>query len=100
VIARSGDQVIDGRLTARLLGVRLLDIDAHVVVAAARDAGTTSRPARNAGVPSRPAPPAAGADGRAPALRRAVRLLDEGSSALEDARQIRHRSGIRRPGPG
>jgi hypothetical protein len=110
VIARPGDHVIDGRLTARLLGLRLLDIDAHVVVAVATDAARAgppspapapvrdarSRPAR----PARSARPTASLDGGAPALRRAVRLLDEGSSALDDARRIRHRSGIRRGAAG
>jgi hypothetical protein len=107
-VARPGDHVIDGRLTARLLGLRLLDIDAHVVVGVASDATLAPRPASDATLAarparearSRPAPAAASVDGQAPALRRAVRLLDEGSASLEDARRIRHRSGIRRTAPG
>jgi hypothetical protein len=106
VVARPGDHVIDGRLTAHLLGLRLLDIDAHVVVGVANEAPLAAPPppppARDAR--SRPTPAAASVDasvdGQAPALRRAVRLLDEGSTALEDARRIRHRSGIRRTTPG
>ena len=94
-VARDGDMVIDGRVSARLLGLRLLEIDAHVVVATAR-----ARPA----VASPPAPPPASrraGDGRAPiatdgvapnALSRAVRLLGEGSSALDDARRIHRRA--------
>ena len=35
-VGRLGDRVIDGRVRARLLGLPLLDIDAHVVVATAR----------------------------------------------------------------
>ena len=34
-VVRRGDRVIDGRVRARLLGLPVLDIDAHVVVATA-----------------------------------------------------------------
>jgi hypothetical protein len=76
--------VIEGRLTARLLGLPLLAIDAHVVVAPA-SAG------RHGALPVRGTPVTA--DGHGPALRRAARLLAEGSSALDDARRIRRQAG-------
>jgi hypothetical protein len=84
VVALDGDLVIDGRVRARLLGLPLLDLDAHVVVASARpqpvpvSLSAQGRDRANAV-----------ADGQAPALSRAARLLDEGSNALEDARRIR-----------
>jgi hypothetical protein len=88
LIVRRGDRVIDGRIRARLLGLPLLDLDAHVVVATARD-GTgramieADEPAPRTGRPVR-------VDGTAPPeLVRAVRLLAEGTSALEDARRLR-----------
>jgi hypothetical protein len=91
--ARPGDLVIDGRLRARLLGLPLLEIDAHVVVAAAR----TPRAVRGAGAPSltgtgRASEPGvqrrivSGPDGPAPPeLAYAVRLIAEGSSLLDEA---------------
>lgn len=91
--ARPGDLVIDGRLRARLLGLSLLEIDAHVVVAEAR----TPRAVRPAGAPSlretgRASEPGirrrvgSGADGPAPPeLAYAVRLIAEGSSLLDEA---------------
>jgi hypothetical protein len=88
LIVRRGDRVIDGRIRARLLGLPLLDLDAHVVVATARD-GTgravieADEPAHRTGRPVR-------VDGTSPPeLARAVRLLAEGTSALEDARRLR-----------
>ena len=38
-VVRRGDRVIDGRVRASLLGLPLLDIDAHVVVATAGEGG-------------------------------------------------------------
>lgn len=80
--------MIDGRIRARLLGMPLLDVDAHVVVSTARD-GTgrdvieADEPAPRSALPVR-------ADGTAPPeLVRAVRLLAEGRSALDDARRLR-----------
>ena len=88
VVPQPGDLVIEGRVRARLLGVQLLDLDAHVVVGNARSAEV--------------APPAARADGStgviaaveardrdALPLARAQRLLAEGSSVLAGARSIR-----------
>jgi hypothetical protein len=93
-VARDGDKVIDGRVSARLLGLHLLELEAHVVVATARARPATASPA--------PSPGAGGArEGRLPpatdgarphALSRAVRLLGEGSSALDDARRIHRRA--------
>jgi hypothetical protein len=82
---RRGDRVIDGRVRARLLGLPLLDIDAHFVVGTASDGteATTIGPDERARRPVR-------ADGSTPPeLARAVRLLAEGSSALDDARRLR-----------
>ena len=84
-VVRRGDRVIDGRVRARLLGLPLLDLDAHVVVATARDG--SGRDVIDAGAPARRA---VRADGSAPPeLVRAVRLLAEGTSALDDARRLR-----------
>jgi hypothetical protein len=84
-IVRRGDRIIDGHVRARLLGLPLLDIDAYVVVATARD-GTGRRDVDS----KAPAPRAVSIDGTAPPeLVRAVRLLAEGSSALDDARRLR-----------
>jgi hypothetical protein len=87
-IVRSGDRVIDGRIRARLLGLPLLDLDAHVVVATVRDGtrGDVIEPDESARRAVRPVR----ADGSAPPeLAQAVRLLAEGSSALDDARRLR-----------
>ena len=78
VVPQQDDLVIDGQVRARLLGIRLLDLDAHVVVGNAH-----TRPA---------ATPAAGLDGvrtvvtageaddrHALPLAEAQRLLAEGS---------------------
>ena len=86
-VVRRGDRVIDGHVRARLLGMPLLDLDAHVVVATARD-GTGD--VIDAGAPVRRAVRDVRADGSAPPeLVRAVRLLAEGTSALDDARRLR-----------
>ena len=84
-VVRRGNRVIDGRVRARLLGLPLLYIDAHFVVSTARDGteATAIGPDERARRPVR-------ADGSAPPeLARAVRLLAEGSSALDDARRLR-----------
>lgn len=87
-VVRRGDRVIDGHIRARLLGLPLLDLDAHVVVATARDG--TGRDMIDAGEPARRAVRDVRADGTAPPeLVRAVRLLAEGTSALDDARRLR-----------
>jgi hypothetical protein len=63
----------------------LLDIDAHVVVATAREGG-----GRRVIESEGPMLRSAQADGSAPPeLARAVRLLAQGSSALDDARRLR-----------
>ena len=83
-VVRRGDRVIDGRVRARLLGLPLLDIDAHVVVATAGEGGGGRMIESH-----EPMLRAAPADGAAPPeLARAVRLLAEGSSALDDARRL------------
>lgn len=87
-VVRRGDRVIDGRVRARLLGLPLLDLDAHVVVATARD--ESGRDVIDAGAPARRGVRDVRADGSAPPeLARAVRLLAEGTSALDDARRLR-----------
>jgi hypothetical protein len=87
-IVRRGDRVIDGRIRARLLGLPLLDLDAHVVVSTVRDG--TGRDVVEPDEPALRAVRPVRADGSAPPeLARAVRLLAEGSSALDDARRLR-----------
>jgi hypothetical protein len=86
-VVRRGDRIIDGHVRARLLGLPLLEIDACVVVTTARDGSGTGQ-----GVVESTASTfrAVRADGTAPPeLVRAVRLLAEGSSALEAARRLR-----------
>lgn len=104
-IAADGDLVIDGRIRARLLGVPLLDLDAHVVVGPARvrpAASTASSEQvsartveRGTVLPSASRSPlftGTTTNGATSQLGRAVRLLGEGSSALDDARSIRRRA--------
>jgi hypothetical protein len=80
--------VIDGRIRARLLGLPLLDLDAHVVVSTARNG--TRRDVIEADEASLRATRPVRADGTAPPeLARAVRLLAEGTTALDDARRLR-----------
>jgi hypothetical protein len=87
-VVRRGDRIVDGRVRARLLGVPLLDLDAHVVVATERDG--TRRDVIEANEPPVRAVRPVGHDGTAPPeLVRAVRLLAEGTSALDDARRLR-----------
>jgi hypothetical protein len=92
-VVRRGDMIVDGRVQARLLGLPLLDIDAHVVVARAGDGtapGVIETDERVLG--------GLRADGSAPPeLARAVRLLAEGSSALDDARRLSGGASIARP---
>jgi hypothetical protein len=88
LILRQGDRVIDGRIRARLLGVPLLDLDAHVVVSTARDG--IGRDVIEADEPALRAARPIRADGTSPPeLVRAVRLIAEGTSALDDARRLR-----------
>lgn len=88
VVARDGDRIIDGRIRARLLGLPLLDIDAQVVVA------TVGRPVEGGQAQSGdrrvlPAP----VDGEASAaLDRAMDLLADGASVLDDARRMHRRA--------
>jgi hypothetical protein len=99
VVAAQGDLLIDGRLRARLLGLPLLDVDVQVVVAPARPALTVPPVAADrTGLPGRPesrsrwaaARTVAGTDESSPPqLARAVRLIAEGSTALDEARRIR-----------
>jgi hypothetical protein len=84
-VVHEGDTVIDGRVRARLLGLPLLDIDAHVVVSTAREGSGSGVIERD-----QPGLRTVRADGSVrPELARAVRLLAEGSSALDDARRLR-----------
>ena len=85
VAVRKGDTVVDARVRARLLGLPLLELDAQVVVAPQRD-----EPAAPAPVPAgvREARVLRGDGGTPPDLSRAVRLLAEGSRALEAAKRI------------
>ena len=95
-----GDTVIDGHIRARLLGLHLLELDAHVVVGTAGSAGgrrdapidAASRGAQDVALPTatdraRSGPPPNGRD--ALPLAQARRLLADGSTVLEGARRIR-----------
>lgn len=88
VVAREGDRIIDGRLRARLLGLPLLDIEAQVVVATVGrpvDAGQVEPGERRV----LPVP----VDGEASAaLDRAMHLLADGASALDEARRMHRRA--------
>jgi hypothetical protein len=82
--ARDGDLVVDARIHARLLGMPLLAIDARIVVAPARPALT---------VPARPIPilsrsPDGDRSAAVPELARALRLIAEGSSLLDEASRL------------
>lgn len=94
---RPGDMVIDGHVRARLLGVKLLELDAHIVVGeAGEDRRLGGTPTLTAAPPAALAPSAgrAGGDGAlrdrdALPLARAQRLLAEGTTVLAGARRIR-----------
>jgi hypothetical protein len=98
--------VIDGHVQARLLGLRLLELEAHVVVGNATPArprpgivlgGATTQVPRSErrALPGRPQPATelgrpANADGRDPLpLATAQRLLAEGSTVLAATRRMR-----------
>lgn len=66
--------LIEGSLTARLLGLRLLSIDTRIVVAPAA--------LREGSAPSAPAARRVGAAPLGAALARAERCLDEGAAQL------------------
>ncbi len=80
--------MIDGHVRARLLGLHLLDLDAHVVVGNARATGA-ARPAARADGSRAVIAAAESGDRDALPLARAQRLLAEGSSVLAGARNIR-----------
>ena len=87
MVPQPGDLVIDGHVRARLLGLRLLELDAHVVVGSARTRPAATRAAGGDG--ARGVVTAGEAVGRdALPLARAQRLLVEGSSVLAEARRI------------
>jgi hypothetical protein len=87
VVPQPGDLVIDGHVRARLLGLPLLELDAHVVVGNAQP-----RPAATEAVVLDGArgviTAGDGVDREALPLARAQRLLAEGSSVLAEARRI------------
>jgi hypothetical protein len=99
-IARDGDLVIDGRVRARLLGLPLLDIDAHVVVTPAHaarrlrpDDGWDGSRRRGTGTADHLQPrrgrPRIGRDARMPpGLARAEHLIAEGTDLIAEARRI------------
>jgi pyridoxal biosynthesis lyase PdxS len=84
--------VVEAKIVARLLGLRLLTLEATVVVVPAEVTapahtidGTPRAPARSDGVP----PERAGAAG---SLAEAVRRIDEGAAILAEVRAARPRS--------
>jgi hypothetical protein len=90
---RRGDLVIDGCVRARLLGLPLLEIDAHVVVAPARtppairrtESPSVTGTGRGSAPRSRQRAVTAPNGPSPPELDYAVRLIAEGSSLLHDA---------------
>lgn len=103
--ARDGDLIIDGHIRARVLGLPLLDLDAHVVVTPARPALpapggprprrlTPPRSGRGAGDGDRARPPALARPRAAlgmptpPRLAHAEHLLAEGTDLLDEASRI------------
>jgi hypothetical protein len=88
VVPQPGDLVIDGHVRARLLGLPLLELDAHVVVGNAqpRPAATGAVVVDGAGGVITAGD---GVGREALPLARAQRLLAEGSSVLAEARRIR-----------
>lgn len=88
IVARDGDRIIDGRVRARLLGLPLLDIEAQVVVA------TVGRPLEAGQMePGERRVLPAPVDGEtSAALDRAMHLLADGASALDDARRMHRRT--------
>jgi hypothetical protein len=88
VAVRRGDRVVDASVSARLLGLPLLHIDARVVVATANDGTAPLEPLTAATGRARRGRDRVVANGATPELERAVRLLAEGSSALDDARRL------------
>jgi hypothetical protein len=104
-VAREGDLIVDGRVRARLLGLQLLDIDAHVVVTPARPGlvgrarpvGTGERPVpspirpggnRHRPGPGRGRPRATRTGPTPPGLARAEDLIAEGTNLLDEATRI------------
>lgn len=100
-VARDGDMVIDANVRARLLGLNLLDLDAHVVVAPARPGSRAQDTAvlHRAGAPrtdgaavrpsARPRPRVTPPASSLPGLARAEHLIAEGSDLLDQASRIR-----------
>jgi hypothetical protein len=104
LLAREGDLVIDGRIQARLLRMRLLDLDAHVVVTPARPPltarGVRPVPAREVvprsaardhghAAPPRRRPSLGPGRATAPALGRAEQLIAEAGSIIDEASRLR-----------
>ena len=89
VVPQPGDLVIDGHVRARLLGLQLLELEAHVVVGTAPPVPAATPAAEADGAHGRSRRPARPVDRDALPLARAQRLLAEGSTVLADARRIR-----------
>lgn len=87
VVPRPGDLVIDGHVRARLLGLRLLELDTHIVVGNAPRA--PSRGIAPFDGAARATPAGQPADPDALPLAQAQRLLAEGSTVLAGARRMR-----------
>jgi hypothetical protein len=86
VVPHPGDLVIDGHVRARLLGLRLLELDAHIVVGNAPRA-SSGRPAPFDGA-ARAVRTGQPADPDTLPLAQAQRLLAEGSTVLAEARRM------------
>ncbi len=87
VVPQPGDLVIEGHVCARLLGLHLLDVEAHVVVGSARPVPRTWAAETDGATAI--AETGRTVDPDALPLARAQRMLAEGSTVLADARRIR-----------
>jgi hypothetical protein len=86
-VPHPGDVVIDGHVRARLLGLHLLDLEAHIVVGSARPVPKPSAAETDGATAI--ADTGRAVDREALPLARAQRLVAEGSTVLADARRIR-----------
>lgn len=81
---RRGDIVLRARVIAKLLGLRLLTLDAEVVIDSYSDLPITPTEAAPAAQQLRGIPPGARRVGRSPnALSQAIELLEQSDTVLE-----------------
>jgi hypothetical protein len=88
--------VIQALVEARLLGLKILTLDACVVVGTDNGRPAMTSPlivsaAEPAAVDAEPSRPVAGTSGSVPAYARAMELLEQGTEALDRSRRLRQR---------